>query len=206
MDKREIRVQEAALLARFRDGDEQAFRVLLERYGTVLTRKIRRQLPRGLRRRVTIADVLQDACLAAYQVRDRLETGRRRRLSSLAPGHRRQQGQGDRALRRRHGATRPGARDHAYPSPHHEGPLTVEGPRPVRWRSAARPTTVCARGAVQLPDDYREIIRLTREEHLTLRVAGERMGRSREAAKKLYARAMRRLQECMDNDEEVRGE
>lgn len=205
MDKREIRVQEAALLARFRDGDEEAFRVLLERYGTVLTRKIRRQLPRGLRRRVTIADVLQDACLAAYQVRDRLETddadGFRRWLLAIVDNKvketvRFHAGTAQRALGREITRTRrPTTR-----SVHGRGPT----PSAV---AIGRETHDRLRAALQqLPDDYREIIRLTREEHLTLRVAGERMGRSREAAKKLYARAMRRLQECMDNDEEVRGE
>ena len=44
-----------------------------------------------------------------------------------------------------------------------------------------------------LPADYREILRLCREEGLTLREAAERMGRSREAAKKLYGRALVRF-------------
>ena len=62
------------LIRRFRGGDEEAFRELLERYGDTLTRRIRRSLPRGMQRRVTIQDVLQDACLAAYQHRDRFDS------------------------------------------------------------------------------------------------------------------------------------
>ena len=46
-----------------------------------------------------------------------------------------------------------------------------------------------------LPPDYRTILRLVKEEGLTMRAAGERMGRSREAAKKLYGRALLRLTE-----------
>ena len=42
----------------------------------------------------------------------------------------------------------------------------------------------------QLPPDYREVLRLCREEDASLREVGERMGRSREAAKKLHGRAM----------------
>ncbi len=42
MTKRERCVEEAALLARLREGDEEAFRVLLKGAGTVLTRPIRR--------------------------------------------------------------------------------------------------------------------------------------------------------------------
>ena len=51
-----------------------------------------------------------------------------------------------------------------------------------------------ARRAMEsLPPDYREVLRLTREEKLTLREAAERMARSREATKKLYARALAKV-------------
>jgi RNA polymerase sigma factor (sigma-70 family) len=54
-----------------------------------------------------------------------------------------------------------------------------------------------------LPPDYREILRLVREEGLTLREAAQRMNRSREAAKKLYGRALFRLTEVF---EKLQGE
>ena len=41
-----------------------------------------------------------------------------------------------------------------------------------------------------LPDDHRTIVRLALIDGLSLGEAAERMGRSREAAKKLYGRAM----------------
>ena len=49
-----------------------------------------------------------------------------------------------------------------------------------------------------LPPDYREVLRLAREEDLSLREVAERMGRSREAIKKLYGRALLRFKEAFD--------
>ena len=42
----------------------------------------------------------------------------------------------------------------------------------------------------KLPPDYREIIRLVQEEGLTMAEAAARMGRSRNAVKHLYGRAL----------------
>ena len=44
-----------------------------------------------------------------------------------------------------------------------------------------------------LPPDYGEVLRLTQFEGLSLRDAAERMGRSRDATKKLFGRAMIRF-------------
>ena len=41
-----------------------------------------------------------------------------------------------------------------------------------------------------LSEDHREVLRLALEEGLSLRECAERMGRSREAMKKLYGRAV----------------
>ena len=61
----------------------------------------------------------------------------------------------------------------------------------IELEQRARLQTVLA----ALPRDYGEILRLARFEGLTLREAGDRMGRSREAAKKLYGRALARFAE-----------
>ncbi len=46
-----------------------------------------------------------------------------------------------------------------------------------------------------LPEDYRRILELTYVDQLNLREAGERMGRSADAARKLYGRALARFTE-----------
>ena len=48
-----------------------------------------------------------------------------------------------------------------------------------------------------LPTDYQRILRLIQEERLSLREAGERMGRSAGACEKLYGRALSKLAELV---------
>jgi RNA polymerase sigma factor (sigma-70 family) len=67
--------------------------------------------------------------------------------------------------------------------------------------SAERNETV--RDAMEmLPDDYREVLSLVFEQHLTLGEAGQRMGRSREAMKKLHGRALCRFKEVFQQLQE----
>ena len=54
------------------------------------------------------------------------------------------------------------------------------------------------RAMAALPADYGEVLRLRQEEHLSLGEAAKRMGRSKEAARKLYSRALARLAERLD--------
>ena len=54
------------------------------------------------------------------------------------------------------------------------------------------------RQAIRWDDDDREILRLVQVEHLTLIEAADRMGRSYEATKKLYARALARLRALLE--------
>ena len=75
----------------------------------------------------------------------------------------------------------------------------------IREAGASAPTrsmkaepSMAERALRQLPPDYQEILRLVREEDLTLRDCGARMGRSREAAKKLYGRALSSFTEMFE--------
>ena len=54
-----------------------------------------------------------------------------------------------------------------------------------------------------LSDDHREVIRLTRLEGFTLKEAGERMGRSPEAVRKLFWRALQELRATLSNTASV---
>jgi RNA polymerase sigma-70 factor (ECF subfamily) len=58
---------------------------------------------------------------------------------------------------------------------------------------AAESRAAVRRALDALPPDYRSVLLLTRFEGLSLAEAAARMGRSREAAKKLHARALARL-------------
>jgi hypothetical protein len=67
------REEQVALLRRFREGDEAAFRILFEGHAGALSERIRRGLPAPLRRRLAVSDVLQEAHLAAFQHRERAQ-------------------------------------------------------------------------------------------------------------------------------------
>jgi DNA-directed RNA polymerase specialized sigma24 family protein len=53
--------------------------------------------------------------------------------------------------------------------------------------------TAVQRAFAALPEDYREVLRLTRQNHMSIAGAATCLGRTREATKKLYARALARL-------------
>ena len=56
----------------------------------------------------------------------------------------------------------------------------------------------------RLPGDYRLVLRLVEKEGFTMAQAGERMGRSANAAKKLYGRAVARLRSLLAEREPKR--
>jgi RNA polymerase sigma-70 factor (ECF subfamily) len=53
-----------------------------------------------------------------------------------------------------------------------------------------------------LPDDYRLVIRLRHQERLPFEEVGQRLGRTADAARKLWARAVERLHEVLGPDHE----
>ena len=74
------------------------------------------------------------------------------------------------------------------------------GPSPSEFAMGEELKSGVERAMEALPEDYKTILRLVQIEQLTLRDAGERIGRSREAAKKLYGRALNRHAELLDGD------
>ena len=65
----------------------------------------------------------------------------------------------------------------------------------------AEETAAVRRAVEELPSAYREIVRLVHQEGLTLVEAGARMGRSAEAARKLYGRALAVLAGELDEED-----
>jgi RNA polymerase sigma-70 factor (ECF subfamily) len=182
---------EEALLARTRAGDEGAFEALFERHRTVLEGRIRRILPPPVRRKVSVADVLQETRIVAFAGAAGFvpegEGALRGWLLAIATNKARE-------ARRRHGAAR---RDVAREVSHdgsRSGPAPVSPVRsPSEDASAAETAEIVRRALGGLPPDYAEVLRLTRIEGLTLAEAATRMGRSREAVKKLAGRALARF-------------
>jgi RNA polymerase sigma-70 factor (ECF subfamily) len=56
------------------------------------------------------------------------------------------------------------------------------------------------RALLRLPDDYREVVTLRFQEGLSFEEIGRRMGRSAEAARKLWSRAMEQLRDAWEGE------
>jgi RNA polymerase sigma-70 factor (ECF subfamily) len=180
------------LVRRVRAGDEAAARLLFERHLPALRAKARARLPAALRGRIGASDVVQDAWLAAFQdlggFRDEgdgsFAAWLRRILEHKVTDE----------VRRHAGAKKRDAK--------REVRLATEAARLEPDRGQATPS-VEVRDAEEssrlravvdsLSDDYATVIRLVHREGLTLVEAGARMGRTPDAARMLYNRAMDRL-------------
>jgi len=188
---------DASLIERAQGGDEEAFHALFRDYEGILSRRISRLLPANAGRKVSVADLMQEIRIAAYKgfpkFEHRGEGSLRNWLLTIADHHvqsvmRRFAGTAKRDLGREvtRGARPETAQHHARgasPSAHAIGRETAERIR---------------RALASLSDDHRTVIRLVRDEGLSLREAAESMGRSREAAKKLYGRALVQLKSAYD--------
>jgi RNA polymerase sigma-70 factor (ECF subfamily) len=187
------------LVRRVRDGDEAAARLLFERHLPVLRAKARARLPQSLRGKVAESDVIQDAWLAAFldvgKFEDRGEGSFGRWLRTILERRIADE------VRRHVGAKKRDAK--------REVRLATEAARLEPDRGQATPSvevrdaeeSARLRAVVDsLSDDYATVIRLVHREGLTLVEAGARMGRTPDAIRMLYNRAMDRLAERMGAD------
>ena len=188
---------DGGLRERFREGDEDAFRELLERFEDDLHPRIARRIPTGLRRRIAASDVIQETCILAFARREEFED---RGDGSFGAWLR---AIADRKLKeeiRRHGGTAKRAASREVTRG--KRPDTAEFKGLHRTPSAAAmltEDTLRVRAAMsQLSEDHRTVIQLVVERGLTLREVAEHMGRSREATKKLYGRAILGLRRLVD--------
>ena len=70
---------------------------------------------------------------------------------------------------------------------------TARGLSPSQSAMGAESRKAVRRAMATLPEDYREVLRLARLECQPIREVAQRMGRSLEAVKKLYGRALARF-------------
>jgi RNA polymerase sigma-70 factor (ECF subfamily) len=187
---------EAGLIQRAVSGDEVAFQLLFEQYMDTLTRFAERRMSPVVRRRVSAADVVQEAQIVAMRrirdFEDRGDDAFRRWLLRIV------RLKTSEAVRRHVGVARRDARRELT-----RGRRTDTG----QHRGAnATPSQVAIGhelrekldGALmELPPHYRDVFRMARLEGMTLAEIAERIGKSREAVKKMYARAIRRLHEAL---------
>lgn len=185
------------LIQRFRSGDESALKSLFMRYEPRLRGLLGQRLPVSMRRKLSVEDILQEAYLTAYtrisEFEARHDGAFGAWLEQIATFKLREQ------IRRYRNTYKRGAADEVTRGARPDTVLFAgKGPSPSEAAIGEELRTKAVRAMRELPDDYRRVIELVQVEHLTLRVAGERMGRSREAMKKLYGRALAKLAEAID--------
>ena len=185
------------LIRRFKAGDGDALKVLVERCEDLLQARVRARLPRHLRRKVSVSDVLQETMIVAYQRRGDFErrgdNGFRNWLLGIADL------KAQAAAHRYRGvAKRAAGREVTRDQRPDTGQFVGANPSPSQVAIAAELKELARRAMAQLRDDYREVLRLAREEHLSRREVAQRMNRSREAIKKLYGRALLRFTEAFE--------
>jgi RNA polymerase sigma-70 factor (ECF subfamily) len=178
------------LVRRVRAGDEAAARLLFERHLPALRAKARARLPSTLRGKVAESDVIQDAWLAAFldvgKFEDRGDGSFGKWLRAILEhkiGHEieRHVAAGKRDVRRER-RMRTGSVDGFGATP--------DQPSPSGQAVSAEEEDLLRAAVASLPDDYATVVRLVHIEGLTLVDAGARMGRSADATRKLYGRAL----------------
>ena len=177
------------LVRRARNGDEAARSALVGRHARQLRARAQRLLPRVLRRKVAESDIVQEAWIAAFlrlgEFEERGEGSFARWMATVLDRKvldevRRFAGTGKRDVRREVAAGSSVER--------HAGAASDPSPSTEAVRGEER-TRIDAAMAT-LPEPQRAVISLVQEERLTFEQAGARIGRSADAARKLYGRAV----------------
>ena len=184
------------LAAKARAGDARALADLFERHRRTLEARARGLMAPAVRRKVSIADVVQEAHIAATHKVGAFENrgnGAMRawllRIVELKA----------REAVRRYGLT---AKRNAGREVSRSGRLDADGfaargLSPSEGAMASELKARAERALSGLSEDHQRVLHLTRVEGLTLAEAAERMGRTREAAKKLYGRALSRFTQAL---------
>jgi RNA polymerase sigma-70 factor (ECF subfamily) len=193
---------ESALIRRFKDGNEDALRALFEGCQNDLEARIDRLMSKALKRRISVADVMQEARIIAFD--------RRADLENRGPGSFRNWLLGIVEMKARRAVQR-----HADASMRSLGREITKDLRPDTTACAGKVTSpsqaaifsemedLVLQAIEALRDDYREVLRLTCIDHLSLDEAAKRMGRSSEAVRKLQGRAVLKFTEIFNR---MRGE
>jgi RNA polymerase sigma-70 factor (ECF subfamily) len=188
-----------------RDGSAEALGRLLEECRPYLLLVASQELPPGLRAKAGASDLVQDTLLQAQghfdRFRDNGETQllawlRRILLHRAANLRRRYCGTDKRQLAREVRLTdnsAAGAPD-----------VAASDPSPSSLVAAQEEDLVLRRALERLPDDYRRVVTWRNYDRLPFDEIGRRLGRSAEAARKLWVRAVEHLQQELGSRDEPR--
>lgn len=178
------------LLRRASSGDPEALEALVERHLPDLVTFVRARAKGGLRAREETMDLALSACrevLVDVAQKERLDEAGFRHWLFLA-AERKIADKGRYYARERRDARR----TERLPEGSGLGPAGRE-PSPSREAAAREDWALAEEALAGLPEDYREVILLTRVVGLSHAEAAERMGRSEGAMRMLLSRALARL-------------
>lgn len=191
----------ARRLCEARAGSKAALEQMLADCQGYLLAIARRELDPQLQAKGGASDLLQETLMEAYRDFEQFEGTteaellgwlRRLLLNNLANFARRFR---DTAKR---GAAAEVALDAGPSSANWAGALSADLSSPSERAVADEQTRALQRGLDRLPDDYRQVIVLRYQEDLSFEDIGRRMNRSANAAEKLWARAIDRLQQELE--------
>lgn len=180
------------LIGRARKGDTRAFEMLCGRYENLLRARAREWIVGAVQRKVSILDVLQEAYAVAHERLDDFEDRGQGAfgawLAQIAEYKARE------AVRHHRGAAkRDAGREVSRGGRPDTAQLQGTGRTPSQVLSAREELDQVRQAMKALPNDYRHVLQLVQLDHLALKEAAVLMGRSYEATKKLYGRAVAAL-------------
>jgi RNA polymerase sigma-70 factor (ECF subfamily) len=188
------------LIQEARAGEPAALSELIQTWRTYLFYLAENEISPDLRQKIGVSDLVQSACLDIHQ---RLADFRGNTVEQWRVWLKRMMIRDLQDARRRFVAAqrRDVRRERTLASD--DGPaLDVRDPhRSPRASLIGREESEALRAALaRLPEDYRAVLRLRNWECLPLSEVGRRMNRSEEAARKLWSRAIVRLQHELKNE------
>ncbi|WP_148596553.1 sigma-70 family RNA polymerase sigma factor [Aquisphaera giovannonii] len=191
------------LLARARDGDNSAMGELLQRYRNYLSLLARVQIGRQLQGKLDVADVVQEANLAAHraigQFRGSTEAQLLAWLRQILVAILANQVRKFVGTRRRDVTLERELGDHIDQSSAWLGPQLISPQSSPSAQASRREQAVLLADAMEgLPEDYREVIILRQLEGLSFPDVARRMGRTEDSVKNLWARALAKLRRSLN--------
>jgi RNA polymerase sigma-70 factor (ECF subfamily) len=187
-------------IRRARGGSDSALGQLLEAYRPYLLLVANRELSPDLRVKVGASDLVQETFLDAQHdfprfrgstERELLAWLRRILLTNLALASRQFRDTEKRQVDREISLA-------TAPAELLDG-LTGDGESPSSIARAREQDEALERALAKLPEQYREVIRLRNSERRSFEEIGTNMGRSAEAARKLWGRALKHLQQLLES-------
>jgi RNA polymerase sigma-70 factor (ECF subfamily) len=186
-----------------RGGSAEALGQLLEVCRPYLLLVASQELPPDLRGKIGASDLVQETCLRAHTSFDDFRDAglpelvawlRRILLNSVVDLKRRYCATGKRQLSREVSSPIGVAAESLN--------LPAPGPSPSSAIGAAEQDAALRDALERLPEQYRQVVLWRNYERLPFEEIGGRLGRSAEAARKLWVRAVEQLQESLGKSDE----